>query len=53
MAIILNEPEQEIVKKVTMQIYEETGVFSRSEAVRQLITAGAEKMTNGKAGKSR
>lgn len=44
MAVVLNLTEQKAVEKVAMKILKETGRYSKSEAVRVLIGAGAEKL---------
>ena len=41
---VLNPTEQMIIDKVAYDILKKTGTFSRSEAARQLITAGAKQM---------
>lgn len=41
---VLNPKEQAIVDKVALDILKSTGTFSRSEAARQLIAAGAKQM---------
>ena len=41
---VLNPAEQMIIDKVAYDILKKTGTFSRSEAARQLITAGAKQM---------
>lgn len=43
-AVVLNPEEQKAVEKVAMKILKETGRYSKSEAVRVLIGAGAEKL---------
>lgn len=44
MAVVLNLTEQKAVEKVAMNLLKETGRYSKSEAVRVLIRAGAEKL---------
>ena len=43
-AVILFPEELKIVEKTAMRIYQQTGTFSKSEAMRQLIRAGAKKI---------
>ena len=42
--LILNPTEQKIVDVVALEILKKTGRFSKSEAIRQLINAGAKEM---------
>jgi len=39
--VVLNPAEQKIVDALAIQLLKETGKYSRSEAARQLISAGA------------
>ena len=43
--IVLNPKEEKIVNDLAMELLKKTGKFSKSEAARQLITAGAKALS--------
>lgn len=46
--IVLNPKEEQIVNELAMELLKKTGKFSKSEAARQLIVAGAKTLVKEK-----